>query len=136
MGRVISRNAEIDVGGKIITPMKLGDFGPKVGTVQATDGKAIYEISNQVTTYEKIEVDIAMTDDKREYDIMEDWWKSGAAKDVFVRLRNASGDVHQSFLLSACQCVPDALSGFDAKSKNYQDMKKYNMLPKSIEEIK
>lgn len=135
--RAQSRNWEVDIGGQVVYPIKLGDFAPGgvAGMLETTDGRDTYSVLSQNVKFDTVDMDVQITEGKRDYDIMEEFAGSAKVRDVFVRARDAQGKVSQSFMFSECQCARDKMNGFDPKSKT-QDMRKYHLLPKTIEEIK
>jgi len=135
MGRATSYNWEIEIDGKTIHPLSIGEFGEgEEGRVETADGNRKYKVRDQIFNIDEIEVVILITDDRNYYDIMQEWCLKGDIKDIYIIGRNAAGEAAMTFLCSNCDCAMGKKSPFDRKSKS-EDTKKYMILPEYVEEI-
>lgn len=134
MARATSYDWEIDIDGQIIYPNKIGELGGEEGKIEVVDGESGYSIRDQVIKFSEISVEIDITDDRSQFDIMEKFVKDRRPRDVFIVGRDGNGTSKMTFLLEDCDCVSMNKSEFDRTSKT-ADIKTYELLPRKISNI-
>lgn len=135
MSRATSYNAEIEIDGGTIHPMSIGEYSEgEEGKIEVTDGNIKYKIRDQIYSIEEVETEIYIHDDKRDYDIMQNWVKSGLPKDIYIIYRNGAGERMLEFLFKGCELSHGKKNAFDRNSKA-ADSKKYSLIPKEIIEV-
>lgn len=135
MSRATSYNLEIKVDAETIHPMTLAEFSEgDEGKIEVTDGNIKYKIRDQIYSIEEVEMEIYIHKDKRDYDVMQGWVKSGSPKDIHIIYRDGSGVAQLEFLFKGCDISFGKKNAFDRNSKA-ADSKKYVLIPKEIVEV-
>ncbi len=136
MSRAQSYNWELDIDGKTIHVLSLGEFSEgEEGRIEVADGERKYKIRDQIFNVDEIETTILIKKDKYEYNIMQNFVKSGEPRDVFAIARDSLGTAQLTYLYKNCDCAFGKKSAFDRKSKT-EETKKYFLIPEDIVEIK
>ncbi len=135
MARAQSYNWEMEVEGSTVYPLSIGDFSEgEEGRIEVADGNRTYKIRDQVFSVDEVEVKILVKNDRIEYDLMQNFVKSGKPRDVFIIGRDAVGTTRMTYLFSNCECTFGKKSGFDRKSKA-EETRSYFLIPEDIVEV-
>lgn len=135
MSRATSYNYEIEVDGKTIHPLELGEFGEgEEGRITIQDGCIVYFTRNEIVTTREVPVAILIQENREYYNILHQWVKSKAIKDIFIIGRNSAGLAKATFLLTNCECAIISRSKFNRKSKT-EDIQNFSIIPEYIEEV-
>jgi hypothetical protein len=135
MARAQSYNWEIEIGGSPIYPLSISEFSEgEEGRIEVADGSRKYKIRDNIFTVDEVEVKILLKNDRIEYDVLQEFVKSGKAKDVFITGRDATGTGRFTYLFSNCECTYGKKSGFDRKGKA-EETKSYFLIPEDIVEV-
>lgn len=151
MGRAVSWNWEVQLSDNPadwIYPSSLGEMGEgEEGRIDVADGDRKYKIRDQIYAVDEVQVTILMRTDRREYNLLRDWSRSGATKAaVYVVAKGAGKDAPASggtgagreemmiFVLKQCQCAMGKKSAFDRQSKAFDTMT-FFLIPEDIEEL-
>lgn len=147
MSRATSYNWEIQLSADPndwIFPASLGEFGEgEEGRIKVADGDRAYQIRDQIYDIGEIEVVIYIKDDKREYNLMQEWCYAGNARDIWIVARGAGRDIESGgdgreetmrFLLRNTECAMGKKSAFDRNAKAF-DSKTYMLIPEFVEDV-
>ena len=137
MARATSYNYEIELAdGQTIHPMRIGEFGEgEEGRIEVADGSRKYRVRDQIFDIGEVEIEILITKDRYEYDIIQSWCLNGIIQDIYIIGRNAAGEAAITWLLRNCDIAMGKKNEFDRNSKAV-DSKKYWILPEYVDEIK
>ena len=147
MARAQSYNYEIQLSADPsdwIFPASIGEFSEgEEGRIKIADGDRAYQIRDQIYDIGEIEIVIYIKDDKREYNLMQEWCTTGDARDIWIVARGAGRDVESGgdgrvetmrFLLRNTECAMGKKSAFDRNGKTY-DSKRYMLIPEFVEDV-
>ena len=148
MARAVSWNWELHFDNahtSVIYPTSVGEFGEgEEGRIDVADGDRKYKIRDQIYAINEIEITILIKNDRREYDLMQEWCMKGATRNMWLVAKGAGRDTASGgtgreekmrFLLGNCQCAMGKKSAFDRQSKTF-DSKKYFLIPETVEEVR
>jgi len=135
MARAQSLNWEIEVKGKTVHPLTLGEFSEGIeGEIEVADGNEAYTIPDQILKTEAVDCAILIQDDKTYYKIMQAYANSKQPEDIYVIGRDSDEVAQLTFLFESTRCVFQNKSAFDRKGKA-EETKNYKLIPKTITEI-
>lgn len=136
MARATSYNYEIQLAdGSVIHPLMIGEFSEgEEGRIDVADGSRKYKVRDQIFDIGEVEITILLTNDRYEYDLMQEWCLAGTIQDIYVIGRNAAGEAAITWLFTNCDTAMGKKNEFDRNSKAV-DTKKYFLLPEYIEEV-
>ncbi len=137
--RAQSWNWELSFDGNVIPIQKLGELseGGEEGRLEVVDGSRKYMIGDQIFGIGEIETSVLVKNknERREFDLMNDFAKSSRTRDVFAIGRDKQGFAQMTYLLSNCGLAKGKKSGFDRKSKT-EEVHTFFLMPEDVEEIR
>jgi len=135
MARAQSLNVWIEIDGKKIYPLEVGEFSEgEEGRIKVADGERKYGVRDQIFDIGEVELTILLTKDRYEYEICQDWCQSGAIKDIYVVYYNSAKTPVLTYLFTNTSLAMGKKNAFNRDSKEV-DKKKYVLLPEFIQEV-